>query len=456
MPELTLTSMLAGNADPLYTQLAQYLAGKLGIAFNIALPADWGMRQAMLDDGRAQIGALCGWPYTKRTDHLGLLAAPVMMDPRYGDRPIYFSDVIVRADSPQQLFSDLRGSRWALNEMASFSGHAIVCAELDAIGVVHGYFGSVIATGSHAASIQAVIDGGADAAAIDSTVLARALAIDPALARHIRTLVALGPSPIPPIVCHLDVPVVMRDRLRDALVAMHRDELGALLLSEFGYARFQSVSDADYDDIRRKAATTHWVNLTAQGPDRSFAARGEAEADRKVLEVLQGDLLRAYEAGSVAFEQILASDSGLGRRLIVAKPEAFASNKPLSVVGFFGQRNWDAPAATVAEIGVTDAALVREMVDHEHAVAYCSAELPDGNWGNLVIMAAPEGVHTWREGARHKYAAESLSARYYATVRLHHGTLADGLGSEQIKLHRTRLFDYRHGQTWTATRELDA
>jgi phosphonate transport system substrate-binding protein len=59
-----------------------------------------------------------------------LLAAPVLVGERYGGRPIYFSDVIVRRDSPIHCFAELRGRSWTYNDTASHSGYNLTRYQL--------------------------------------------------------------------------------------------------------------------------------------------------------------------------------------------------------------------------------------------------------------------------------------------------------------------------------------
>ena len=66
----------------------------------------------------------------ERPGELELLAAPVLDGPRYEQQPVYFSDVIVRADSPYHTLEDLAGETWAYNEESSHSGYNLVYASL--------------------------------------------------------------------------------------------------------------------------------------------------------------------------------------------------------------------------------------------------------------------------------------------------------------------------------------
>jgi phosphonate transport system substrate-binding protein len=98
-----------------------------------------------------------------------------------------------------------------------------------------------------------VLDGRAEAAAIDSTVLDMASAGDPGLPGRIRTVQTLGPHPAPPWVIARSLPQQVRARVRDWLCGLHRSRPGRALLSPFRIDCFARVQDQDYDPIRAAA-----------------------------------------------------------------------------------------------------------------------------------------------------------------------------------------------------------
>lgn len=252
---LRFTSIQAPNADPLCRAICDYLGSVLSIPTQFVNDLPWQEREAELDSGDIQVGWICGLPYTWKARQnpplVHLLAAPVMAGPRYNDQPIYFSDVVVREDSPITSFLDLRGRTWAYNEPHSQSGHNITRYKLASIGEKRAYFGKVVAAGSHQRALAWVLEGIVDASAIDSTVLETELAQDPSLQTRIRTIDILGPSPIPPWVVTPSLSEKLRSRLLDALLRMHLDPHGSKILAQGGTARFAAVSDQDYDPIRR-------------------------------------------------------------------------------------------------------------------------------------------------------------------------------------------------------------
>jgi phosphonate transport system substrate-binding protein len=258
MERILLTSLMADNVTGLYLALAAYLTRRLGVAVDVVRTPPWQERERMLHRGDAHLGVMCGLQYVYATEHhqrpeLELLAAPVMRAPRYQDRPIYFSDVVVRQESPTRSFRDLRGATWAYNEPTSQSGYNITRYTLAVRGETGGFFGRSIASGSHERSLQLVLDGSVDASAIDSTVLEQELRVHPEHGQWLRVIETLGPSPIPPLVASRALPHERRAAVRGALLEMHRDAGGSEVLASWGLARLVPVADADYDPIRAMA-----------------------------------------------------------------------------------------------------------------------------------------------------------------------------------------------------------
>ena len=90
--------------------------------------------------------------------------------------------------------------------------------------------------------------------------------------------------------------------------------------------------------------------------------------------------------------------------------------------------------------------LVRDLVRFPYAVSYSSLKLADGNWGNLVVLNATDGIEAWREGEVHKQVVDGPSPHFYSTIRLHRGVMPGGLGSP-VQLRSVKLFDYRGKMT---------
>jgi phosphonate transport system substrate-binding protein len=262
---LRFTSSQAPNASATVQAILAHLNQRLDIPIKFVEEGDWLAREAALDSGDIQLGWICGLPYVWKADapkpSIRLLAAPVMAAARYGGRPIYFSDVIVHADSSFQRFNDLRGAIWAYNEPRSHSGPNITRYHLATLNETQGFFGQAIEAGSHERALKLLLRRRIDATAVDSTVLETELRAHPELADQMRVIATLGPSPIPPWVVHSSVPDELRAALQEALSNLHTYAEGRALLAAGALARFTLVDDADYDPIREMARLAESVQL---------------------------------------------------------------------------------------------------------------------------------------------------------------------------------------------------
>src|SRR5258708_39390882 len=121
---LRFVSFLAPNVRPVYEFIARHVGERLGCATELVGGGSYD------DMAKADVAFLCGLLYVRLMEQkmppVELLAAPVLQGARYAGRPIYFSDVIVHRDSRFHTFADLRGARWAYNEINSHSGHGVV------------------------------------------------------------------------------------------------------------------------------------------------------------------------------------------------------------------------------------------------------------------------------------------------------------------------------------------
>lgn len=262
---LALASLMSPNADFFVHSIAGYLEERLAMAIRIVDNIPWQERELLLDRSEIDIAWICGLPYVLRADRpsgtIELLVAPAMSGKRYQARPVYFSDVVVREDSRFQTFADLRRTVWAYNEKNSHSGYNVVRYHLAMIGETSGYFGRVIESGSHMESLQLILKGEVDAAAVDSTVLELEYLRLPALKSQLRVVETLGPSPIPPWVVLKSMPGELKAALKDSLLHMHENMAGENILARGQVARFVQVADGDYDPIRSMAGKASVVSL---------------------------------------------------------------------------------------------------------------------------------------------------------------------------------------------------
>jgi phosphate/phosphite/phosphonate ABC transporter binding protein len=170
----------------------------------------------------------------------------VFQDSRTPGRPVYFSEMIVRRGSPVGSFLDLRGGSWAYNDPCSLSGYYSLLEKLGRLGEDEGFFKRVVYSGSHLNSMEMVVRGDIDAAAIDSNVLKIKLKSSPELGEQLRVLESWGPFPVQPIVLRSDLHPDLKDRLHAGLLTINADPRTSPTLARFGLERFAPVTYEHY------------------------------------------------------------------------------------------------------------------------------------------------------------------------------------------------------------------
>ena len=181
---------------------------------------------------------------------LGVL--PLFDDERNQGKPVYFCDVVVRNDALVHAFSDLEGGSWAYNDPCSLSGYYSLLNKLAELDTDESFFDGVFCSGSHLNSIEAVLNGKADAAAIDSNVL-RMQAL--ALRKELRVIESWGPYPIQPVVVSSALHPELKQRLRSAFLSTEQDQQTRRTLKQFGLSHFVAADPEHYSlDARENFA----------------------------------------------------------------------------------------------------------------------------------------------------------------------------------------------------------
>jgi hypothetical protein len=146
---LRFATFLAPNMAPVYRFLADRIGQRLSRPVELVVGRSFDQFEA----GAADLGVICGLPYvwlaSRRPPPVEPLAAPVLSGPRYAGRPVYYSDVIVRRDSPITRLEELEGCSWAYNEPTSHSGYIVTLYSLVRMGARPGFLGPVVEAGFH-------------------------------------------------------------------------------------------------------------------------------------------------------------------------------------------------------------------------------------------------------------------------------------------------------------------
>ena len=163
----------------------------------------------------------CGYPYVNVLGSAVKLVATPSYDAPGCERARYGAHVIVRENANVRSVADLRGRRLAANGTGSYSGYHVWWHMLAAGDDPPSFFGEIVASGSHRASIRLVAAGEADACAVDCVT--HALLSDQA-ADELRGTRILASSPTAPA-----MPYVTSAGTSDDEIAKMREGLHAAI-----------------------------------------------------------------------------------------------------------------------------------------------------------------------------------------------------------------------------------
>ncbi|KAK6195211.1 hypothetical protein SNE40_000684 [Patella caerulea] len=90
-----------------------------------------------------------------------------------------------------------------------------------------------------------------------------------------------------------------------------------------------------------------------------------------------------------------------------------------------------------------DRELIGELPRQKYIIAYVTGEREHGgNWGNLVLCNSPEAIEEWKAFHYHSRAITEISPQAYTHIRIHRGTLQEGLASDKFRVTQTIFLDY--------------
>jgi phosphonate transport system substrate-binding protein len=243
-----------------YEPLAQYLSGKTGSKLTLIIFPRYGN---ILDNLKAQQmdGAFFGsFTYALAHARLGMevLARPMGLD----NTSTYHGMIFVRKDSGIKTARDMKGKRFAFVAKATTAGYLLPLEYFHHSGIPNykKHLKEAYFSGTHENAIYDVLDYKADIGAAKNTVFNRLAKEDP---RILKELVVLERSPEVPenaIALRKDIDAAIRNRLKQALLDMHRDPEGQKVLARFGAREFIETRDTEYDIVVQYAEHLH-LNL---------------------------------------------------------------------------------------------------------------------------------------------------------------------------------------------------
>lgn len=232
-----------------YTPLLDFLGRKLDRPVELVQRRTYAEINDLIERGEVDVAFVCTSAYVAGHRDFGmkLLAAP-----QVGGEAIYYSYLIVPADSPATSMADLRDKVFAFTDPMSNTGRLYPTYLVQQLGAEpKTFFRRTFFTYSHDDAIRAVAAGLADGAGVDSLVYEFAVARDPELAAKTKVIHRSPPFGSPPVVVNPALSPKLQAELQSLLLGLDDQPEGRQILEALGVDRFVIVDDATYDSVRR-------------------------------------------------------------------------------------------------------------------------------------------------------------------------------------------------------------
>ena len=200
---------------------------------------------------------MCGLPYTLAENRPAILVAPAPSLAGFDGRPLYWTEMVVRADSPFQSLPDTFGHRLALTVLDSQSGYIAPLRLFAAYGGAAPLFDQVIAPRiTPVGAITAVTEDLADLAPVDAYAFALLCKYRPELTDKVRVIARTDVRPMPFLVA---VPP-RSEALAAAFRTAHEDPTLAAIMAGLLLDRFVEPDAEAYEVLpkERAAALAFW------------------------------------------------------------------------------------------------------------------------------------------------------------------------------------------------------
>lgn len=237
-----------------YRHLVEYLENQLETPIHVIDKGSYQEFNALLEKGELDIAFVCSGSYVDGHQQFGLELLVVPVAP--SGESVYYSYLVVPADSKAQSMADLKGKRFAYTDPLSNTGKLCPDYQIRLLDEdPETFFSETIYTYAHDRSLDAVIEGLVDGAAIDSLIYDYLAQTRAEITSKTKVIARSEPFGIPPVVIRPNLPNTLRERLQKEFLQLHENPRGTEILKGMMLQRFVEGHDSAYDSVRQMRKT---------------------------------------------------------------------------------------------------------------------------------------------------------------------------------------------------------
>ncbi len=240
-----------------WKQLLDWVLARAGLPWDVIDYDAPAPLSTLWDRDDLGLAMMCGLPFAQRAVRPTLVAAPLPSPARYGGRPVYFTDIVVRTGAPYRTLEDTFGGVLGYTLADSMSGGVAPRHYLERYRTADRprLYRRAVGELIHARGvIEALAEGRIDVGPLDSYYHDLLRQREPDFAAQVRTIASTPALPIPPLVATAALTAGELARLRAALLATATAPELAPLMQDLLLAGFAVPDPADYQPLAAMAA----------------------------------------------------------------------------------------------------------------------------------------------------------------------------------------------------------
>lgn len=231
-----------------YKDLLDYISKKINKKIILKQRKTYEEVNKMLEKAHVDFAFICSGAYIHEIEKktIEIISVPVCYN-----KPYYQSYVIVNKNSNINNFKDFKNKRFAFTDPMSNTGCLYAQKRIKELFFESEVFSETpLYTYAHDISIQLVQKKIVDGATVDGLIFEYIKHYNPSDVSNIIIIEKSENFGIPPIVANKNISEKIKQQLKDALLSMHKDSTGNLILKNLLIDRFELGNDSNYNSIR--------------------------------------------------------------------------------------------------------------------------------------------------------------------------------------------------------------